>query len=276
VLSLLALFAWIRSLELPRAEMAVLDALARLIDWKTGKSHRRHSISIKRLIRETGYAKSTILAATKSLEAAGHIRRGQSRPWYDIGRFWQDSTIYEILVPDECWHEVKDASETAAARPVEPRPVRGEAWTSPAALTLSVRGTYPTRDASTDRERAKARPTSDPTADLVSPEELAAQLVETACIAAADVREERRFVAVAAIEGLRRRAPEIANIACRGGTTSTRVNSAVRAWVAKCLAGDAKIETAEHAVNMLRRFMVMTVYWSEMETAARMARGCQG
>lgn len=140
-------------------------------------------------------------------------------------------------------------------------------------MVLSVRGRQSTRDAETPREREREPRPFDPkgcTADLVTPDELAGELVHEGCVAAETCCEERRFVAVASLYELSRRAVEVAGEATDLGLTSSRARAAVRQWVVRCLANaEQKVESVSHALNILRRFMVSAARWEE-STAARL------
>lgn len=252
----------------------VLRALAMMVDSSTGRSCHRFPITIERIAAYTGRSVRTIFRALNVLVKAGIVSREKHRPRrMPDGTFRQPPTSYELHVPREAWRELVAVEKSDAAReqaPIVPR--RQTAFASPASLALTVRGKMSTRDAETPLVRRREPRTYDPnepTADLMSADELAPLLVQDACVAAASCPEERRFVAVASLYELSRRAHEVAGEACELGVSSGRARAAVKQWAARCLANvEQHVESASHAVNVLRRFLRSAGDWERRATGA--------
>ena len=246
----------------------MLRILAEMVDHRTARTHHRFPVSQARLMRRLRCSESTVNRVLAVLEDLCLIRRYRKDKHQDArGRIRQGCTDYELLgIPDDCWRVLEDVAFTSIAREPEPKPPR-ERFTSPAAMVLSVRGKQSTRDAETPLVRERAPRPFDPngcTADLVSPEELAAELVHEGCVAAETCCEERRFVAVASLYELSRRAVEVAGEATDLGLSSGRARAAVRQWVARCLSNaEQMVESPAHALNILRRFLASAVTWEE-------------
>jgi DNA-binding transcriptional ArsR family regulator len=260
---------WLATMkEIVGATREVLRALCLLVDARTGASHPRYPITLDRIAEYIGRARSTVCKALDVLEAAGLIVRRRGRAAQQRNGTWlQPATNYALVAPAECWRILSEPSATTAAREPEALPVRRnvDPYASPAAIVLSVRGKLPTRDAS----NVAAQTTDDldawQTLDGVTTGELAAQMVETACVAAAECEEGRRYLAVASIYALSRRAPELAYEAIQGGLMQTRVLSSVKEWAARCLLNAAQVvESPAHAVNILRRFVQSAKAWEDV------------
>lgn len=265
-LSFFALSRWVSTLSLSKSARALLRMFGEVVDAWTGRTHPRYPITVEGLAARLGCARSTVQRATRELESAGLVERHESRKQYAHGHWRQAPNSYGLRLPDDVWHVLDAVESTPIAREPKPTPPR-ERYTSPAAMVLSVRGKQSTRDAETPlvRER-KPRPydVKGCTADLVTPDELAAELVHEGCVAAETCSEERRFVAVASLYELSRRAVEVAGEASDLGMTSSRARAAVRQWVVRCLANaEQKVESVSHALNILRRFMVSAAMWEE-------------
>jgi hypothetical protein len=263
---------WLATMqEIVGSARELLRVLLLLVDSKTGKSHPRFPITLDKLVEQTGRARSTVCRVLNALESAGVIVRERARHVRMAdGTLRQPPTSYTIVAPEECWQNIKPAESTAAAREpaqVRPRPSRDEPFMPPAAMVLSVRGKLSTRDAETPLVRTRKPRAFDPngcTADLVTAEELAGELVYEGCVAAETCPEERRFVAVASLYELSRRAVEVAGEATDLGLSSSRVRAAVRQWVVRCLGNAAQeVESVGHAINILRRFMASAAKWEE-------------
>lgn len=265
-LSFFSLSRWVSTLSLSKSARALLRMFGEVVDSWTGRTHPRYPITVEGLAARLGCARSTVQRATRELEAAGLVERKESRKRWTFGRWRQEPNVYTLHVDAQCWQELAPVESTPAAREPEPKPPR-ERFTSPAAMVLSVRGRQSTRDAETPLAREREPRSFDPTgctADLVSPEELAAELVHEGCVAAETCPEERRFVAVASLYELSRRAVEVAGEATDLGLSSGRARAAVRQWVVRCLANaEQKVESVGHALNILRRFLTSAARWEE-------------
>lgn len=265
---------WLATMkEIVGSAREVMRVLCLLVDGKTGRSHPRYPITLARLSENVGRSTSTVCRALNALESAGLIvrRRGKAHRG-ERGRLTQEITDYELVAPAECWRMLTPIESTPAARePVPtPRPSRDEPVASPAALVLAVRGRLSTEDAAPlvrEREPREHDPNGC-TADLVTPDELAPELVTEACLAAETCCEERRFIAVASLYELSRRALEVAGEATDLGLSSGRARAAVRQWVVRCLANaEQRVESVGHALNILRRFMHSASRWEEQAAA---------
>lgn len=274
-LSYFSLSRWVSTLSLSKSARALLRILGEVVDSWTGRTHPKYPVTVEGLAARLGCARSTVQRATRELEAAELVERKEARKQYDRGHWRQAPNAYALRLPDDVWHVLPPVESTPIARepvPPPPPPPPRERSTSPAAMVLSVRGRLSTRDAETPlaRER-KPRPfdANGCTADLVTAEELAGEIVHEGCVAAETCPEERRFVAVASLYELSRRAVEVAGEATDLGLTSSRARAAVRQWVARCLANaEQRVESVAHAINILRRFMQSAAMWEEA-TAAR-------
>jgi hypothetical protein len=252
---------------LSKLAKAVLRVLAELVDFRTGATHPRFPVTLDVLSARVGCVRQTLCYVLDEIEARALFdRRRQPKTRDAFGRTRQRPTEYTLHVPDDCWKVLDDVRATAAAREPEAPPVRRnvEPHASPAAIVLSVRGKLPTRGASNVAGQTSEDLDAWQTLDGITTSELAAQMVEVACVAAAECEEDRRYLAVASIYALSRRASELAYEAIQGGLMQTRVLSSVKEWAARCLLNAAQtVESPAHAVNILRRFVQSAKAWED-------------
>ena len=263
---------WLDGCGLVRAARAALRAIFDLIDHTTGATNLRHPMTIERIAARSGFSSRTVTRVLVELEVSPFVTvfRDEPRRMPD-GTFRQAPNLYRLNLPDECWVEVREAAQTVAAKPAEPEPSPGprrvlRAISSALANTFTVRGSLSTKDAA---PIVRERPGRDEEPELIGldgiqVEDLAGRMILTAQLAAADCPEERRFVAVVGIERLQERAYALATETTRMGLCMNDVLGCVRHWVKKTLTNDEQwVKSAEHAVNILRRFIQSRADWEE-------------
>lgn len=238
---------------------SIARAIASLVDSRTGGSHPRFPITLERIADEAGCSVATVCRHIPELEAAGIVKvtRFPPRRLAD-GTVRQEPNDYELLLPAEHWREIKPVESTPAARPVEPAPVP----VAPAPAhdwTLSVRGSLSERNAAPKVAIARwnLNTRDDHTfIDSMHFVELAPKLLDAAKLAAEGVPDELRTRVMTCLHELRVRAHEVALLACNVSLASWDAVNAVRAWVRKCLLDPARrVDTAEHAMNILAKFV---------------------
>lgn len=274
---------WLVQSGVARMARAVLRALFDLVDHVTGETHWRYPMTIRQIAARSGFSERSVQRAVAFLEGLGFaVVERQTPTRLRDGTFTQEANRYRLSLPADCWIELRPVAETVAAREEEPAPARPverpRATTGTAFRTVLVaaekalvaRGRLSTRDAATnERDTCRNEDSELVGVDGVQVEKLAGEMVLTAKLAAAPCCEARRFVAVAGIERMQLRARELATETTRLGLARDHVLACVRQWVARTLANVAQdVHSAEHAVNILRRFFVAKVTWQDRDAAA--------
>lgn len=255
-------------LDAPRHVVDVVTSIVELVDRRTGESHPRYPITLARIAREARYS---ISRTCDALAAAGRwIKRFVMPPRRQKdGTFRQPPTDYKLLVPDHCWRKVYRASSTVAARPVEPTTIE-ISW------TCTVQGKLSTQDAATKRRphvpRSWNLDPSQPTTfiDDMHYDKLAPKLLEAAQFAAEGVDESLRHRTMVCLNALRERAHDVALLACNLNLSSWDSVNCVKHWVVRCVTNPKqRVDSAEHAINILRRFFLVQQEWAEHKGAER-------
>lgn len=254
--------------DAPRYVVDVIMSVVELVDRRTGESHPRYPITLARIAQEARYSVSRVCDA---MNAAGQwIKRFVMPPRRQKGgMFRQLPTDYKLLVPEHCWRKVYRASSTVAARPVEPTTIE-ISW------TCTVQGKLSTQDAATKRRphvpRSWNLDPSQPTTfiDDMHYDKLAPKLLEAAQFAAEGVDETLRHRTMVCLNALRERAHDIALLACNLNLSSWDSVNCVKHWVARCVTNPRqRVDSAEHAINILRRFFLEQQEWAERKGAER-------
>lgn len=262
--------AWIATLDAIRGTAReVMRAILSFVDSRTGASHPRFPITIERIAREVGRDASTVCRALGRIEDEGFVVRRRMRPrrQHD-GTVRQDPTDYELVLPDECWRELAPVESTPAARgPAQP-------VASDPSWSRSVRGSLSERITKRDLPISrgwKLDPSVNSTfIDDMHVDKLAPLLVDAAMLSAEGTDESLRHRTIVCLDELRKRAHDVALLACNLDLSSWDAKSCMRHWVARCLANaEQKIESADHAMNILRKFFIEQAEWFHRKAARR-------
>lgn len=271
VLDTFAANRWIDDLEVSRVGKTMLRCLLSKVDARTGASHPRFPIFQAALASAASYSISQLCVGLGALEKLGLIRRRvlPARRRVD-GTLRQDATDYELSFPDTCWRALLDAGKSLAARVADVLPA---AHTLP--WSINVQGKLSTQDASPKTRHAPRSWDLDPTqpttfVDDMHYDKLAPKLLEAAQFVAAGVDDSIRERAVVCLNALRERAHDIALLACNLDLSSWDAVNCVKHWVARCVANARqRVDSAEHAINILRKFFLEQQAWAATKGAER-------
>lgn len=248
---------WIDKLAISRACKALLRCLVSKVDASTGASHPRFPILQAALSSAIAYSIATICRAFTELETLGLVIRRRMRAKLVQGRIAQLPTDYELVLPDECWREIKPVESTSMAR-VSATSVQEHAPLE-SRWSRSVRGSLSEANAApkTSIARWSLDASKDKTfIDGMHFAELAAKLLDAAMIASENTSDDLRHRVVVCLNELRTRAEEVALFCCNIGIASWDAVRCVRAWARKSIANpEQRIDSAEHAINILRKFV---------------------
>lgn len=267
-LDMFATNRWIDGLDVGRACKIVLRAIVAKIDARTGQSHPRFPILQAAIARAIDYSIASVCRALAMLEDRGLVIRRRMRPKRQAdGTVRQDPTDYELVLPAECWREVKGTKTTRANAPVV---CHDERW------SRSVRGSLSEQDATT-KHRSKGwdlDKTVDTTfIDETPAAELAPKLLDAAMVASASADESIAHRAKVCLNELRKRAIEVALLACNLNLDSTGALAAVRGWATRCVTNTSqRVDSAEHSMNILRKFMLEQREWALTKGPERVKR----
>lgn len=257
---------WIDKLAIPRACKALLRCLVSKVDLRTGASHPRFPILQAAIAMAISYSIAHVCRVFKTLEDLGFvIRRAMKAQRKPDGTIGQLPTDYQLVLPDECWRETAPVESTPAARvpaPSVPEPAPVEPTSR---WSRSVQGVLSTRDASTKRSSSWQLDASDDATfiDGMSAADLAPKLLEVAMLQAEGTSDDLRHRVVVCLNELRARAHDVALLMTNSSLSSWNALSCVRQWVAKTLQNPSqRVDSAEHALNILRRFVRAYVHWT--------------
>lgn len=252
----------------PRHTIDVLMALAELVDYRTGESHPRYPITLERLAHVARYSVSRVCDALAA--ACRWVKRFSMPPRRQKdGTIRQLPTDYKLLTFDEHSRGVHRAESTVAARHVEPT-------TLDVPWSLTVQGKLSTQDASPrHRPRAPRSWQLDPEAnftfiDGMDHDKLAPKLLDGAMLAAEGVDETLRHRTMVCLNALRERALDVALLACNLTLSSWDAVNCVKHWVVRCVTNPKqRVDSAEHAINILRKFFLEQQAWAHRLAAER-------
>jgi hypothetical protein len=256
--------AWLSTLDAIRGtSREIFRAIISMVDNRTGESHPRFPITLERIAQVIGRCVQTVSRHLPALEAAGVmiVRRSEPRRQAD-GTLRQHPNDYQLVLPDECWREIVPVESTPAARVPASR-VESVPAPTPIALesrwSRSVRGRLSEQNAAPNVPiaRWKLDATNDHTfIDGMRFDDLAPKLLDAAMLASEGASDDVRHRVVVCLNELRTRAHEVALLACNIGIASWDAVAAARGWVRKCLLNpEQRIDSAEHAMNILRKFV---------------------
>lgn len=252
----------------PRHTIDVLMALAELVDYRTGESHPRYPITLERLAHAARYSVSRTCDALAA--ACRWVKRFSMPPRRGKdGTVRQLPTDYKLLTFDEHSRGVHRAVDTVAARPVEPT-------TLDVPWSFTVQGKLSTQDAATHRRPRVPRSwnldPSQPTTflDDMHYAKLAPKLLDGAILAAEGVDESLRHRTTVCLNALRERALDVALLACNLDLSSWNAVNCVKHWVVRCVTNPAqRVDSAEHAINVLRKFFLEQQAWAHRKASER-------
>lgn len=253
---------------MPRFVVNTVMAVAECVDYRTGESHPRYPSTLERIAYKARYSVSRTCDALRV--ASRWVKRFSMPPRRQKdGTIRQLPTDYKLLVPDHCWRKVYRASSTVAARPAEPT-------TLDVPWSLTVQGKLSTQDATTHRRPRVPRSwnldSSQPTTfiDDMHYDKLAPKLLDGAMLAAEGVDESLRHRTMVCLNALRERALDVALLACNLDLSSWDAVNCVKHWVVRCVTNPAqRVDSAEHAINILRKFFLEQQAWAHRKASER-------
>lgn len=255
-------------LDAPRHVVDVIMSVVEFADRRTGESHPRFPMTLARIAHKARYSVSRVCDAF--LAGARWVKRFSMPPRRQKdGTIRQLPTDYKLLIPDHCWRKVYHASSTVAARPAEPT-------TLDLPWSLTVQGKLSTQDAATHRRPRVPRSwnldPSQPTTfiDDMHYDKLAPKLLDGAMLAAEGVDESLRHRTMVCLNALRERAHVVALLACNLDLSSWDAVNCVKHWVVRCVTNpNQRVDSAEHAINILRKFFLEQQAWAHRKASER-------
>lgn len=255
-------------LDAHRHVVDVVMSVVEFADRRTGESHPRFPMTLARIAQKARYSVSRTCDALRA--ASRWVKRFSMPPKRQKdGTVRQLPTDYKLLVPEHCWRKVYRASGTVAARPVEPT-------TFDVPWSLTVQGKLSTQDASTRRRQSVPRSWNldplQPTTfvDDMHSDKLAPKLLEAAQFAAEGVDESLRHRTMVCLNALRERALDVALLACNLDLSSWDAINCVKHWVVRCVTNPGqRVDSAEHAINILRKFFLEQQAWAQRKAVER-------
>ncbi len=260
---------WIDALDVTRVCKVVMRSIVSKIDTRTGQSHPRFPILQAAIARAVSYSIASVCRALDALESMGLVIRRRMRPRRRAdGTVRQDPTDYELVLPAECWRVLQPVESSHAARVTTPVSIgHDEPW------SIKVCGKLSTSDASTKRRTTGWQLQASPNTtflDDMPVDELAPRLLDAAMVASERVDDSLRHRTIVCLDELRKRASDVALLACNLNLDSWGTLNTIRHWIAKCVTNPAqRVDSGEHSMNILRKFLHEQREWAFVKGPAR-------